>query len=137
MRRSLGPSQLAIDASALVELLLRTPVGRSVEQAVAGAALIAPDVINPEVLQSLRNVERSGNINSERAAEAVADLTDIDLTRVPTTDLIVGAWSLRANFSAYDACYVTLAMALDCPLLTVDARMQRAPSSGVVFLALR
>lgn len=137
MRRSSGQSQITIDASALVELLLRTQLGRSVERVVAGATLIAPDVINPEVLQSLRSLERGGKISPERAAEAVTDLIDIDLTRVPTTNLIVGAWSLRTNLSSYDACYVALAKGLGCPLLTIDARMMRAPSFGVTFLSLQ
>lgn len=116
---------------------MRTSIGRSVARVVAGAALIAPDVINPEAMQSLRNLERGGKLSSERAAEAVADLTDIDLRRVPTTNLIVGAWPLRANLSAYDACYVALARALDCPLLTIDARMRRAPQLGVTFLTVQ
>lgn len=116
---------------------MRTTVGRSVAQLVAGTTLIAPDVINPEAMQSLRSLERGGKLSSERAAEAVADLTDIDLRRVPTTDLIVGAWPLRANLSAYDACYVALARALDCPLLTIDARMRRAPRLGVTFLTVQ
>lgn len=137
MRKSSGQSQITIDASALVELILQTPIGRTVERTVAGTVLIAPDVINPETLQSLRNLERAGKISPERAAQAVTDLVDIDIRRIPTTNLIAGAWSLRANLSAYDSCYVTLARVLDCPLLTVDARMMRAPLRGVTFLSVR
>ncbi len=137
MRRSSGQSQITIDASALVELLLLTPIGRSVERAVAGAALIAPDVINPETLQSLRNLERGGKISQDRAAKAVVRLAESTITRVPTTGLIVDAWPMRTNLSSYDACYVALAKRLDCPLLTIDARMMRAPSFGVTFLSLQ
>ena len=136
MRRSDGPSQIAIDASALVELLLKTPVGQGIARVVAGAELIAPDVINPEVMQSLRNLERGGKLSGDRAARAVTALTHSAVTRVPTAGLIAGAWSLRANVSAYDACYVALARALDCPLLTTDAPLQRAPSLGVTFLTI-
>lgn len=134
MHRSAGPSQIAIDASALVELLLRSTVGRAVARVVAGAQLIAPDVINPEVLQSLRGLERGGKLTSDRATKAVAALAQVPITRVPTTGLIADAWSLRANLSAYDACYVALARDLDCPLLTTDAPLRRAPSLGVTFL---
>lgn len=132
--RSFGPSQIAIDASALVELLLRSPVGRGIARVVAGAQLIAPDVINPEVLQSLRGLERGGKLAGDRAAKAVAALAQVPITRVPTTGLITDAWSLRANLSAYDACYVALARDLDCPLLTTDAPLRRAPPLGVTFL---
>jgi predicted nucleic acid-binding protein len=33
---------------------------------------------------------------------------------------------LRHNLSAYDAAYVTLAEALQCPLVTRDGRLSRA-----------
>ena len=109
MHRSNAPSQIAIDASALVELLLRTPAGQAIARIVVGAELIAPDVINPEAMQSLRRLERAGKLSGERATKAVATLTHSVITRVPTTGLIEDAWLLRANVSAYDACYVALA----------------------------
>ena len=136
MSRSDGPSQITIDASALVELLLQTPAGDKIRRLVAGAQLMAPDVINPEVMQSLRKLERGGKLSEDRAAKAIARLAQSALTRVPTAGLIMDAWSLRANVSAYDACYVALARALDCPLLTTDAPLRRAPSLGVTFLTV-
>lgn len=136
MRRSSEPSRLAIDASALVELLLRTGVGQRVERLVRGAQVVAPDVINPEVLQSLRRLERAGELAGERASTAASRLALSPIVRVPTTGILVGAWSLRFNLSAYDACYVALARALDCPLLTIDGPLQRAPSLGVAFLSV-
>jgi predicted nucleic acid-binding protein len=36
-------------------------------------------------------------------------------------------WELRDNLTAYDAAYVALAEAIDCPLVTVDARISHAP----------
>jgi predicted nucleic acid-binding protein len=136
MRGSDRPSQIAIDASACVELLLRTPVGLAIAGVVAGAELVAPDVINPEVMQSLRSLERGGKLGGDRATRAITALTHSAIKRVPTTGLITDAWSLRANVSAYDACYVALALALDCPLLTTDAPLRRAPSLGVTFLTI-
>jgi predicted nucleic acid-binding protein len=134
MRRSHGLSQIAIDASAFVELLLRTSVGLAIARMVAGTELIAPDVINPEVMQSLRGLERGGKLSSERATKAIARFCDSAVMRVPTAGLITDAWSLRANVSAYDACYVALARALGCPLLTTDVPLQRAPGLGVTLL---
>jgi predicted nucleic acid-binding protein len=136
MRRSSGRSQIAIDASAFVELLLRTPVGLAMAGIVAGAELVAPDVINPETLQTLRGLERGGKLSNERASKGVARLTSSNLRRVPTVGLMWDAWTLRANVSAYDACYVALARALDCPLLTTEVPLQRAPGLGVTFLRI-
>jgi predicted nucleic acid-binding protein len=136
MRRSSARSQIVIDASAFAELLLRTPTGLAIAGIVAGADLIAPDVINPETMQTLRGLERGGKLSSERAKKAIAKLVGSDLARVPTVGLMQDAWTLRANVSAYDACYVALARALDCPLLTKDAPLQRAPGLGVTFLRI-
>jgi predicted nucleic acid-binding protein len=37
------------------------------------------------------------------------------------------AFELRANVTAYDACYVALAEGLGCALVTSDARLAAAP----------
>ena len=136
MRRSNGPSQITIDASAYVELLLKTSIGLTIARIVASVELVAPDVINLEVMQSLRKLERADKLSSDRATKAVAGLRHSAITMVPTNGLIKDAWSLRANMSAYDACYVALAKALDCPLLTTDAPLQRAARLGVTFLGI-
>jgi predicted nucleic acid-binding protein len=36
-------------------------------------------------------------------------------------------WELRDNLTAYDAAYVALAEVLQCPLVTGDTRISRAP----------
>ena len=35
-------------------------------------------------------------------------------------------WALRGNLTGYDAWYVALAEALDCPMVTLDRRLSRA-----------
>lgn len=136
MSRSNAPSHIAIDASALVELLLQTPVGKRVSVLTFGAQLIAPDVINPEAMQGLRRLERAGRITGERAATAIARLRRSPIVRVPTGGLIADAWSLQTNVSAYDACYLALARAGGWPLLTTDVPLRRVPSPGVTFMTV-
>jgi predicted nucleic acid-binding protein len=134
MSSSSGRSPIVIDASALVELLLRGRVGLRVQQTVAGHDLVAPDVVNPEVTQTLRNLERARKLSGARASSAIDRLAESDISRVPTRVLLRDLWSLRANLSAYDACYVALARVLRCPLITVDRRLTRAPSLGVALI---
>ncbi len=136
MSRFSTPSPIVIDASALVELLLRSDRGRRVEHTVENADLLAPDVVNPEVVQSLRGLERAGKLASERASTAIARLAESDIARVPTRMLLREMWSLRENLSAYDACYVALARALSCPLLTADRPLTRAPNLGVTLICV-
>jgi predicted nucleic acid-binding protein len=125
-----------IDASALVELLLQTEVGTRVERAVGDAELIAPDGLNPEVMHALRGLERGGKLTSARASKAIGRLSREAITRIPTLGLLREAWSLRANLSAYDACYVALARAFDCPLLTADKPLARAPDLGITLIVI-
>jgi predicted nucleic acid-binding protein len=134
MSRSVAPSQIVIDASALIELLTHTPLAFKVDQAIGDAELIAPDVLNPEVLEGLRGLERGGQLTSERASLAAERLGESKIERIPTTEFLRKIWTMRANVSAYDACYVALASAFDCPLLTSDKKLTRAPVLGVRML---
>jgi predicted nucleic acid-binding protein len=45
-------------------------------------------------------------------------------------------WSMRASVSAYDACYAALARAFDCPLLSTDKPLARAPDLGVTLILI-
>jgi predicted nucleic acid-binding protein len=125
-----------VDASALVELLLQGERAAAVAQAVHGTEMTAPDVVNPEVLSVLRRMERTGEVGPERARQAVADLLDAPVRRFPTLPLLPLVWELRGSVSAYDACYVALARALGCPLVTGDLHLTRAPGLGVPLVAV-
>jgi predicted nucleic acid-binding protein len=127
---------LVIDASALVELLLRSATGEKVERAIGDADLVAPDVVNPEVTQSLRGLERSGKLEAARASTAIERLAESSISRVPTRMLLRDMWSMRANLSAYDACYVALARALESPLLTTDRSLTRSPRLGITLVSV-
>ena len=95
-------------------------------QRLRGEQLAAPDLLRVEVLSVLRRQHRRGGLDAGQVAAAVDDLLDLELDVYPTGPLLRRAWELRENVIAYDACYVALAEALDCPLLTADARLSRA-----------
>jgi predicted nucleic acid-binding protein len=122
---------VVIDASALFELVVRSELAPAVAQAVGATDMVAPDVVNPEVLSILRRVERRGTLTARRAVQAVDDLMDAPVRRFSTLPLLAEAWTLRANVTAADACYVVLARVLRCPLVTADRKLSRAPGLGV------
>ena len=127
---------VVVDAWALVELLLQRERAPAVLQAVGETQMVAPDVINPEVLWALRRRERTGNLRADRAAQAVEDLMDAPMQRFPTQPLLPEVWKLRANVTSYDACYVALARELGCVLVTADRRLSRAPKLGVPLVTV-
>jgi predicted nucleic acid-binding protein len=127
---------VVVDASALVELLVQTERAPAVLQAVGATDMVAPDVVNTEVLSTLRRLERTGALPPRRAGQAVDDLIDAPLRRFSTLPLLPEAWALRANVTAADACYVVLARVLGCPLVTGDRRLSRAPGLGVPLVTV-
>ena len=120
---------IVVDASALLEFLLQTPIGTRVEARLfrKDDELHAPHLVDVEVTQGLRRLVRAGEVSAVRAADAIADLADLDLHRHPHLDLLTRAWKLRENVTAYDAMYVALAEALDAPIVTCDTPLAKAP----------
>ncbi len=92
--------------------------------------LHAPHLLDLEVLQTLRRLERARVLTRFRADAAVAVLVDLPLTRYPHDVLANRVWELRGALTAYDAAYVALAEALAAPLLTRDERLASAAPRG-------
>jgi predicted nucleic acid-binding protein len=120
---------IVVDASALLEALLRTPAAEAVDARLFGSrqTLHAPHLLDVEVAHVVRRYSAAGEIDQERGRAALADLADFPLHRYPHDFLLARVWELRNNLTAYDAVYVALAEALDAPLLTRDQRLAAAP----------
>ena len=123
---------IVLDASAIVELLLGTPRGRTVAARIADPSLglNVPHLADVEVAQALRRYEREGQIDADEARSAIDTLEALDLERHSHEPLLRRAWALRENLTAYDAVYVALAEALGAKVLTCDGRLARAPGLG-------
>jgi predicted nucleic acid-binding protein len=119
---------IVVDASALLEFLLQTPLGTRVEARLFrdDDEFHAPHLVDVEVIQGLRRLVRSAEVSPDRAVDALADLVDLDLHRHAHLDLVARAWRLH-NVTAYDAVYLALAEALDATVLTCDAPLANAP----------
>jgi predicted nucleic acid-binding protein len=125
---------IVVDASAVIEVLLRTPIAAALERRLFDAAetLHAPHLLDIEVAQVVRRYAQAGEISDKRGSEALTDLADLPLQRYPHDVLLPRVWELRRNLTAYDAVYVALAEALDVPLLTRDRRLAAAPGLRAV-----
>jgi predicted nucleic acid-binding protein len=122
---------IVVDASAILEFLLRTPAAAAVEARLFGGdTLHAPHVVDLEVTQVLRRYERVGDLDARRGREALEDLEAIRIERYAHLPFLERIWALRSNATAYDACYLALAEALDAPLLTADVRLASVPGHG-------
>jgi predicted nucleic acid-binding protein len=119
---------IVVDASALLEVLLQTDAAPAVEARLfGGGTLHAPHLLDVEVAQVLRRYERTGELSARRGREALEDLAAFRIERYPHHLFLPRVWALRANATAYDACYLALAEALAAPLLTMDRRLAAVP----------
>jgi predicted nucleic acid-binding protein len=123
---------MVLDASALVELILSTPAGQLVRERIAdpAEALHVPHLADIEVTQALRRYVRAHAIDAGTAAAALDDYRALDLQRHAHEPLLERVWELRDNLSAYDAVYIALAEVMDTTVLTMDARLLRAPGAA-------
>ncbi len=119
---------MILDASAVVEILMGSRVGKLVAERIQAAAAVPRSLalVDLEVANTLRRLVRLGELDVRRADGAVSDLAALALVRFPHTPLLARIWELRDRLTAYDAAYVALAEELGAPLLTLDARLARA-----------
>lgn len=119
---------IVLDASAALEIVLRTPAGLLIEARVfqPGETLHAPCLIDVEVAQVLRRLA-AGGADADACAAALDVWLSFPVHRYPHDTLLLRAWELRANLTAYDGVYIALAEWLDAPLVTHDQKM----STGV------
>lgn len=113
---------IVVDASAMAEAL----VGRDVDDsllAALGGDIAAPHLLDVEVLSVLRGLVLGRKLTPERAEQARTDHFDFLITRHDTAPLAERIWSLRHQYTSYDAAYLALAEALDAPLHTCDAKL--------------
>jgi predicted nucleic acid-binding protein len=119
---------IVLDASAVIELLLRSQGSAAVARHIAAEkeTLHAPHLLDLEVAQVLRRFCATEALDPQRAWTALCDLRDLDIERYAHEPMLERIWQLRANVTAYDAAYLALAEALGARLLTFDARLARA-----------
>jgi len=119
---------IVVDASVLAPALADDGAdGDRARERLRGEQLVAPELIDLEVVSTLRRAARAGRLDDRRTGQVLVDLAALPLRRVPHLSLLSRIWELRDNLTAYDAAYVALAEALDALLLTADGPMGRAP----------
>jgi predicted nucleic acid-binding protein len=117
-----------LDASVAVELLADLERADLVRLRLDAEehTLWAPHLIDAEIGHALRRHVHLGTMNPETAGEALWEIDRLPIERVEHELLIHVAWGLRENFSFYDGLYLALALMLNEPLLTFDARLARS-----------
>jgi predicted nucleic acid-binding protein len=124
-------SVLVVDASVIAPSIADGGTDGDICRAkIRRQTLAAPDLLRVEVMSVVRRHAVTGALSTRQANNAIDDLLALPIVVYPTAPLLPRCWQLRDNVTAYDACYVALAEALDCALLTADANLARAPGTN-------
>lgn len=128
-------SAVVVDASAGVEMALRTTVGLRLEARLpAQATFWVPEHYFVEVAAAFRRLERADTYPAARLQLSFDAVLNQPARRVSVRPLISEAWSLRHNLTIGDATYVVIAEHLDAPLVTADERLANAPTLRVATI---
>lgn len=114
---------IVLDASAAVLGLLSSGESRAV---MSTEDVRAPHLIDSEVASTLRRRGLRSAEDDDAAGRLLETWARLGVRRHATSALLPRIWDLRHHITAYDATYVVLATALDCALVTADARLARA-----------
>ncbi|MCG8462667.1 MAG: type II toxin-antitoxin system VapC family toxin [Holophagales bacterium] len=117
---------LVVDASAMVDLLLGTPLGASVRLRLEHQALHAPAHIDAEVLSALGRLHRADKLSAPDVRARLGRFAAAPISRHSLESLIEDAWSLRQNLRLVDALYAALSAQLELPLITTDGGLGAA-----------
>lgn len=121
---------LALDASAVIDLLIRSTRGDQVRAFLAERTdedMVSVAHLDAEVFSGLARIHRARGLDAGEVATLLDRLGDLAVTRLPiTTTLLRAGWRLRDNVAARDGLYVAAAQALSAGLVTTDDRLARA-----------
>jgi predicted nucleic acid-binding protein len=122
---------IVIDASAAVELLMRSPAGEQVEGILQGQQVAVPAHFDAEVFSALGRLVRAGTLEEGWMETLLFELARAPFVRYSVPPLLAPAWELRHNLALRDALYIALARGLGARIVTGDARLAHAPGLGV------
>ncbi|WP_448627676.1 type II toxin-antitoxin system VapC family toxin [Geodermatophilus sp. URMC 64] len=122
---------IVVDCSAVVDALTGAPGVDLLVERLAAEDLHAPELLSYEMVAAVRSLVLGHRLSLGRADDVLTDFADLPIERWPAdAALRRRAFQLRDNLSAYDAAYVALAEALECPLVTRDRRLARSVGHG-------
>jgi predicted nucleic acid-binding protein len=122
---------VVVDSSALLCALVVEQRDRTLVQRLATVReLHAPELLDVEMLHSLRRLVSVAALSEERAQQVREDVAALRIRRYPHGPLVDRAWELRERLTPSDAMFVALAEVLEMPLVTCDPYLAAASEHG-------
>ena len=103
----------------------------------SGIDLLAPPLMQAEVTNAVYKRVRRGEMDLDRAREALDIVASFGVQILSTPDLYHSALDLAQRFgrsASYDACYLALAESRGCEVWTGDERLYNAVRSELLWV---
>lgn len=115
--------KLVIDASAMVDYLVDSPLAARVAERIANNEILVPAHFDAEVLSALGRLHRGGELSEAEVEARVALTAQAPFHRHLLPPLLEGAWARHHNVRLVDALYIELANQVDATIITTDYGM--------------
>jgi predicted nucleic acid-binding protein len=122
--------KLVIDASAMVDYLVDTPLASRIADRIRDAEVSVPAHFDAEVLSALGRLHRGGDLSEVEVELRIALTAQAPFRRHLLPQLLDGAWSLHDNVGLVDALYIELANQLNATIVTTDSGMAATSPSA-------
>jgi predicted nucleic acid-binding protein len=114
---------IVIDAATALTGLINAGQAR---QLLGEERVCAPETIDVEVANGLRRSVSQGRLGADAAGAALQVWGRLGVRRFTSRGLLGRMWALCEVLDGNAACYVALAEALDCALVTTDLKLGTA-----------
>jgi predicted nucleic acid-binding protein len=114
---------LVVDASALGAVAFDEPEGPEIEAHLQGETLVAPALIDLELISIALKKVRRGEAPLIKVAALLAVALRLPIEKVTVPGDEVFALAERTGLSSYDASYLWLARSRDIELVTLDRQL--------------
>ncbi|MBL8907026.1 MAG: type II toxin-antitoxin system VapC family toxin [Rhizobiales bacterium] len=128
---------IVVDASVVIGVLIADSATSKIDKLIAAQDwLVAPELIDLEITNVLRRLERLRRVSEPDAASLLDHYLKLRILRFSVTGILGDIWKMRQNLTAYDASYVALAISLELTLYTRDAKLAAAAGHGAKIVLI-
>ncbi|MFV1969437.1 MAG: type II toxin-antitoxin system VapC family toxin [Acidimicrobiia bacterium] len=117
---------LIVDASAMVDLLVGSPLADSIQARLRGHELHVPAHFDAEVLSVLGRLHGGGHLTVRQVNARLQRIAAAPIQWHALPPLLAGAWRRRHNLRLVDGLYVELGNELDASIVATDAVLASA-----------
>ena len=122
--------KLVIDASAMIDYLVDSPLATRVADRIRHSEIFVPAHFDAEVLSALGRLQRGGELSEVQVEARVALTAQAPFQRHLLAPLLEGAWALHHNVPLVDALYIELANQMGSTIITTDTGMASASANA-------